>query len=55
MEKAGGQYIMSRFIICRQLFVKYFRGDQNGVDTGGTSQKRQTTDGNEPNGTTNHG
>jgi hypothetical protein len=31
MEKAGGQYIMSRFIICRLQFVKYFRGDQNGV------------------------
>ena len=46
---------MSRFIICRLLFVKYFRGDQNGVDTGETPQKRQTTEGNEPHGTLNHG
>jgi hypothetical protein len=40
MEKALGQYIMSRFIICRLLFVKYYRGDQNDVDMGGKCNRK---------------
>jgi len=40
MEKAGGQCIMSRFIISRLLFVKYYRGDQNDGDIGETCNRK---------------
>ena len=40
MEKAGGQYITRRLIICSLLFVKYYRGDQNYVDMGATCNRK---------------
>jgi hypothetical protein len=40
MEKARGQYIMSRFIVCRLLFVKYNKGGQNDVYVGGTCNRK---------------
>jgi len=31
---------MSRFIICKLLFVKYYKGDQNYVDIVGTCNRK---------------